>query len=186
MVLLDGCTGLRRGELIALRWRDLDLASGTAFITKSVWRNVEGATKTRASKKPVPLPPQVVDELKAWRNSSLYRSDDDYVFPSIVNNGETPIAPDMLLRRYIRPALERLGITKRIGWHSFRHGFSNMLRENKVEVKTAQELLRHANSRVTMDVYQQTITQERREAQAIVVKQLLGDSKRDNRKHKRK
>lgn len=186
MVLLDACTGLRRGELIALRWRDLDLESGIAFITKSVWRNVEGKTKTRASKKPVPLPQQVVDELRAWRKSSFYNTDDDYVFPSIVNNGETPIAPDMLLKRYIRPALERLEITKKIGWHSFRHGFSNMLRENRVEVKTAQELLRHANSRITMDIYQQTVTEERREAQAIVVKQLLGGSKQGRPKRKRK
>jgi len=174
MVLLDGSTGLRRGELIALRWHDLDLESCTAFITKSVWRNVEGKTKTPASKKPVPLPQQVVDELKAWRALSLYNGDDDYVFPSTVKNGEKPITPDMILKRHIRPALERLKITKKIGWHAFRHGFSNLLRENKVEIKTAQELLRHANSRITLDIYQQTITEERRAAQALAFNTLMG------------
>jgi len=56
-----------------------------------------------------------VDELKAWRKSSLYSTDDDYLFPSIVNNGETPIMPDMLLKRHIRPVLEQLGITKKTG-----------------------------------------------------------------------
>jgi integrase len=174
MVLLDASTGLRRGELIALRWSDLDLESSTALIAKSVWRNVEGKTKTRASKKPVPLPKLVVDELKEWRKASLYKSDADYVFPSIMNNGETPISPDMLLKRHIRPALDRLKITKKIGWHSFRHGFSNLLRENKVDIKTAQDLLRHANSRITIDIYQQTVTEERRSAQTLAFNTLMG------------
>lgn len=177
MVLLDAGTGLWRGELIDLRWCDLDLDSGTAFITKSIWRNVEGKTKTRASKKPVPLPQLVVDALKTWRKSSLYKSEDDFVFPSIMKNGEMPIAPEMLLRRQIRPALKRLKVTKNIGWHLFRHGFANLLRENKVEIKTAQDLLRHANSRTTMDIYQQTVTEERREAQALAFKSLLGEKK---------
>ena len=174
MVLLDASTGLRRGELIALRWRDLDLDSCTAFITRSVWRNVEGRTKTRASTKPVPLPQLVVDELKAWRKSSLYKSDDDYIFPSIVKNGKTPITPDMLLKRHIRPALKRLEITKKIGWHSFRHGFSNLLRENKVDIKTAQDLLRHADPGILLRIYQQTVTEERRSAQKLAFNTLLG------------
>jgi len=174
MVLLDASTGLRRGELIALRWRDFDFDSGTAFITKSVWRNVEGDTKTPASRKPVPVQPMVVEELKAWRRSSLYKSEDDYLFPSVLKNGAQPITPDMILRRHIRPALKRLKIEKRIGWHSFRHGLSNLLRENKVEIKTAQDLLRQANSRTTLDIYQQTVTEERRSAQALAFKSLMG------------
>jgi hypothetical protein len=51
---------------------------------------------------------------------------------------------------------------------------SNLLRENKVEIKTTQELLRHANSRITLDNYQQTITEERRSAQKLAVSTLLG------------
>jgi integrase len=175
MVLLAASTGLRRGELIALRWRDLDFEAELANITHSVWRNVEGDTKTEASHKPVPLQPVVVDALKSWRGASLYRSDDDYLFPSIAKNGTQPIHPDMILKRHIRPVLKRLKIDKRIGWHSFRHGLANLLRQNGVEIKTVQELLRHANSRITLDIYQQTVTDERRAAQALAVKSLLGD-----------
>jgi len=174
MVLLDGSTGLRRGELIALRWSDVDLDSGTTYITKSVYRNVEGSTMTQASKKPVPLPEQVVAELKAWKEASLYRNDKDFLFPSVVKNGIKPITPDMILKRHIRPALKRLKVAKKIGWHSFRHGFSNLLRENGVEIKTAQGLLQHANSRDTMDHYQQTVTEERRSAQKLAINKLLG------------
>lgn len=174
MVLVAASTGLRRGELIALRWRDLDLDGGTAYITKSVWHNVEGATKTQASRKPMPIPSLVVEELEAWRKSSLYRSENDFLFPSIAKNGEKPISPDMILKRHIRPALVRLNIPKKIGWHSFRHGLANLLRQKGVDIKTAQELLRHANSRITSDIYQQTVTEERREAQSIAFKALLG------------
>jgi integrase len=150
MVLLIASTGLRRGELIALRWQDIDFETCTAFITHSVWHNVEGKTKTRASRKPVPVPLVVINELKAWRQASLYKADDDFIFPSTIKNGKKPISPDMILKRHIRPALKHLKIEKRIGWHSFRHGFSNLLRQNGVEIKTIQELLRHANSRITL------------------------------------
>lgn len=179
MFLLAASTGLGRGELIALRWRDLDFEAKLANITHSVWRSIEGDTKTEASHKPVPLPPIVIKVLKAWRESSLYRSDDDYIFPSIAKNGSQPIQPDMILKRHIRPALKKLKIEKRIGWHSFRHGLANLLRQNGVEIKTAQELLRHANSRITLDIYQQSMTAWRRAAQELVIKQLLGTSKRN-------
>jgi integrase len=145
MALLDGSTGLRRRELIALRWRDVDFESNQANVTHSVWRNVEGDAKKEASRKPVPIHPVVTEELKQWKSATLYRSDEDYLFPSIAKNGSQPITPDMILRRHIRPALERIGVKKRIGWHSFRHSLGTMLRQKGVDVKAAQELLRHAN-----------------------------------------
>src|SRR6201998_538780 len=176
LVLLAGTTGLRRGELIALCWEDIDFAKNIVNITHAIWHNVEGETKTSASRNPVPLQPLMMDELNRWRKSSLYRSDQDYIFPSIQKNGTQPLQPEMVLRRHIRPALARMGVTKKIGWHSFRHGFSNLLRENGVDVKVAQELLRHANSRITLDIYQRTVTDERRAAQELVFKDLLGKS----------
>jgi integrase len=173
MVLLDGTTGLRRGELIAVRWRDIDFQLMQANVTHSVWRNVEGDTKTEASRKPVPLHPFVIAELIQWRLATLYNSDDDYLFPSIVKNGSQPITPDMILRRHIRPALVRIGVEKQIGWHSFRHGLATMLRQKGVDIKTAQELLRHANSRITQDIYQQAVSEEKRVAQNLVFRSLL-------------
>ena len=171
-VLTAGSTAIRRSELFGLRWEDVDFEQQLVRITHSVVRNVEGKVKTRASKKPVPLPPIVVEELRLWRLASPYRSDKDYLFPSIQKNGTQPLQPDMILKRHLRPALEKLGIDKVIGWHSFRHGMSNLLRECGVDVKVAQELLRHANSRTTLDIYQQTVTAERRAAQTLAFKEL--------------
>jgi integrase len=176
MVLLAGSTGLRRGELIALRWQDIDFDLSQANVTHAVWHNVEGDTKTEASRKPVPLPTLVVEELKQWRLVTLYRSNEDYIFPSIAKNGKQPISPDMVLRRHIRPALERAGVTKRIGFHSFRHGLGTMLRQQGVDLKTAQELLRHANSRITLEIYQQAVGAEKRAAQNLAFRGLLEGS----------
>jgi integrase len=93
MVLLDATTGLRRGELIALRWQDVDFENNIANITRSIYRNVPGNTKTRASRKPVLLHPIVVEELKQWRSGSTYQADSDFLFPSIQKNGSQPLQP---------------------------------------------------------------------------------------------
>jgi len=61
---------------------------------------------------------------------------------------------DNLLKRYIRPALERAGIVgKVIGWHNFRHSLATNLRAMGLDVKVAQQLLRHANISTTLDIY---------------------------------
>ena len=79
----------------------------------------------------------------------------------------------MILQRGIRPAALAAGITKRIGWHTFRHTFSTLLKASGVDVKVMQELLRHANSRITLDIYTQAMSPEKREAQARVVEMFL-------------
>ena len=65
----------------------------------------------------------------------------------------------MVLNKIIRPALLRAGIKgKKIGWHSFRHSLATNLRSMGVDIKVAQELLRHANSRITLDLYTRAVS----------------------------
>ena len=118
----------------------------------------------------------VVNELRNWKAASHYRSGKDYLFPSVFKNGKRPLQPDMILKNHIWPALERMGVEKRIGWHSFRHGMADLLRRNRVDLKTAQELLRHANPRILLDIYQQTVTEERRAAQALAFDSIWADN----------
>jgi len=65
----------------------------------------------------------------------------------------------------IRPAAKRAGITKIVGWHSFRRTFATLLKGSGEDVKTTQELMRHASSRITMDVYAHALTPAKRSAQ---------------------
>jgi len=78
---------------------------------------------------------------------------------SIRLSGKKPLTPDMVLKKIIRPPLIRAGVKdKVIGWHSL----ATNLRSLGVDVKVAQELLRHANSRVTMDIYTQAVSADKR------------------------
>ena len=65
------------------------------------------------------------------------------------------------------------GITKRIGWHTFRHSYGTLLKGNGEDVKVVRESLRHANSRITLDTYVQAMTPAKRQAQGKVVGMIL-------------
>jgi integrase len=174
MVMLAGSTGLRRSELVALTWADIDLELMQVNVRRSCVRNQFGDTKTEASRKPVPLHPSVVGCLEMWRKTSQYNREDDFLFPSVRCGGKQPLSPDTLLKKVLRPALNRAGIKdKTIGWHSFRHSLATNLRAAGVDLKTAQELLRHANSRITLDVYTRAISATKREANDRVMKMVL-------------
>ena len=79
---------------------------------------------------------------------------------------------------YIQPAAKRLGITKRVGWHTFRRTYTTLLHANGEDVKVVQELLRHGSSRITMDVYAQAVTPAKRKAQGKVVAMLRDTGKK--------
>jgi integrase len=174
MVMLAGSTGLRRSELFALRWTDINFFTMEVAVTRSVVRNHFGDVKTEASAKPVPLHQSVCGVLVEWRAQSMYRQDEDFLFPSIRKNGTQPLSPDMVLKKIIRPALKSAGIVgKVIGWHSFRHSLATNLRSLGVDVKVAQELLRHSNSRVTMDFYTQAVSSAKRSASLQQIELLM-------------
>ncbi len=174
MVMVAGSTGLRRSELIALTWRDIDPLLIQVNVLRSCVRNHFGDTKTEASRRPVPLHSSVVECLNEWRKESKYNGDDDFLFPSNRKEGKQPITPDMVLKKVIRPALVRAKIIgKVIGWHSFRHSLATNLRAAGADLKTAQELLRHANSRITLDIYTRAISETKRDANNKVMEMVL-------------
>jgi len=177
MVMLAGSTGLRRSEMFALRWSDICFQTMQVFVTKSIVRNHVGKCKTPASRKPVPLHPTVIAMLLEWRSQSFYPNDGDFLFPSVRLNGVQPLFPDMVLNNIIRPALQRAGISgKKIGWHSFRHSLATNLRSMGVDIKVAQELLRHANSRITLDLYTRAVSSDKREASGKQFDMLMGNT----------
>ena len=79
------------------------------------------------------------------------------------------------MKRRIRPVARANGINKNIGWHTFRHSFGTLLKANGEDVKTVQELLRHANSRITLDVCTQAVNSNKRAAQSKVVRMIVSD-----------
>jgi hypothetical protein len=136
-------------------------------------RNRFGKTKTESSCRPVPLHPLVLNALFDWRAQSPYATDLDFLFPSPRLKGTRPLSPDSILEKSIRPALARNGVVgKQIGWHSFRHSLATNLRTLSVDIKVAQELMRHASCR-TLDIYTHAVSQQKREANSKLVEMML-------------
>ena len=120
LFLLDLSTGLRRGELLALQWSDLDLETGTLSVTKQVYE-VNGkmqlsAPKTKASIRKLVLPPAVVEVFREYRKTAKSR----WLFPS-PKNLDMPLTPGSMLRR-LHIILERAGC-KQIRFHDLRHPY---------------------------------------------------------------
>ncbi|MEE1767535.1 tyrosine-type recombinase/integrase [Streptomyces sp. JV185] len=154
-------TGLRKGELLGLRWEDLDLTTGTASIRRSLQRTRTGGlthlpTKTRASERRIALPTECLHSLKEhkerqdtereiagsdWRDNGL-------VFTTPTGR---PLDPANLTRRF-RSFLDRAGL-RRIRFHDLRHSTATLLLEQGVDLVVIKELLGHAHIGVTAGVY---------------------------------
>jgi len=172
MVLLAAGTGLRVGELLALKWRDIDCDLLQINLERGIFHQVVGRVKTEASQQPVPLDKAMVSRLLKWRRESSFTAPDDWIFASPTMNGRQPYWPDSLLKRHIRPTASKCGIRKQIGWHTFRHSFATLLKDNGEDVKLVQEALRHASYRTTMNIYTQVVPAKRRRAQTKVFRQI--------------
>lgn len=80
------------------------------------------------------------------------------------------------MRYHIQPVVRKLGIKKRVSWHTFRHTYSTLLKANGEDVKVVQELLRHGSSRITLDVYTQAQMPAKRAAQQRIVAMVRQDA----------
>ena len=169
LVLLAASTGLRQSEIFGLKWGDIDVERGTMSVIRSIVYGVVGPCKTESSQKPVPMHPTLADALTQWRKHCTYIRPEDWVFASKRYRGRRPYWGQAILRKYIRPAAQRVGIQKRFGWHTFRHTYSTLLRSVGTEFKVMQELLRHSSFRSTLDVYTQAVTPAKHAAQAAVM-----------------
>jgi integrase len=147
LVLLAVTTGLRRSELFALKWKDVDFESKQPHVRRSIVDRVIGACKTESSQKPVPAHDNLVETLREWHHQTPYQSPESWVFASPQKQGRRPYLAQQIMRRHILPVVRKLGITKRIGWHTY----STLLRSSGAELKIMQELLRHSTIRVTLD-----------------------------------
>jgi len=159
-----------------VKWEDLDFERRTIRIVRSLVDQIEGKPKTEASRKPLPMSGDLAAALTSWREHTDYSKPSDWVFASPVSFGKLPYWPDMLLRRHILPAAKRLGIQKRIGWHTFRRTAASFLMSSGSSVKTTQELLRHATADITLELYAQAITEDKREAQNTLAALIAGQT----------
>jgi len=174
MLFLDMPSGLRRGELAGLKWEDFDFKKLHVSVTRSLVDQHVGPVKTETSRKLMPIDEFVARELLAWHAVTPYKKPSDYVWATNANRagakrGKQPVWLSTVMRDYIQPMARKLGIQKKMSWHTFRHTFSSILKGNGEDVKVVQELLRHSTSRMTLDTYTQALGPDKRAAQSKVV-----------------
>ncbi len=136
---------------------------------RAIVDQVIGPLKTDASDKPVPMDTALANVLIDWRGSCPYNQDGDFIFGSPEKDGRQPYRPDSLMRKGVRPAAARAGIAKHIGWHSFRRTLATLLQGNGEDTETTEDMLRHATSRLTLELYAQGTMPEKRLAQSRII-----------------
>ncbi|BER92723.1 tyrosine-type recombinase/integrase [Atrimonas thermophila] len=154
-------TGLRRGELLGLKWEDVDFEKGAITIKRNlVYVNSKTffqEPKTKHSQRSVPLPDIALIELKKWRKKWLEERmklgsgwpETDLVFPSEIH---TPINPRNFLRT-LKNILREAGLPQDVTIHSLRHTCATMLLSSGEHPKIVQELLGHSSVTITLDTY---------------------------------
>ncbi|HEX5481465.1 MAG TPA: site-specific integrase [Terriglobia bacterium] len=170
MVLMAGCLGLRISEITALQWGDIDWEALALLVQRSFVSGKIYETKTEASRKPLPLDPQLAEVLLKFRGQSVYIAPTDFIF---AGNSGKPRWQGIMMTDHIKPAAQRAGIGRDIGWHTFRHIFSSILHNSGTNMAVQKELLRHADISTTMNVYTQAVNPAKREAVHHVAEALL-------------
>lgn len=164
--LLELTTGLRRGELLALQWEDLNPKTGELHITKQVYRTKEdglliSAPKTRASIRTIFLPLPMVTVLEEYRKTVNSR----WMFPSPVKE-DSPLDPGTVRQR-LHLILEHAQC-KQVRFHDLRHTFATMALSSGMDVKTLSTILGHVSSSTTLDIYTHLTASKQVEAAAKI------------------
>ena len=169
MVPLDFGTGLRRGELSGLKCADIDFEEQVLTPSRSIVAQRVGNVKTDASAKTIPLDAALIEELKEWRAETPYSSDSDYVFASWKMKRKQPLWLSRVMQHHIKPVAAKLGFPLK-GYHTLRHSYTTLLRQNGNDPKVVQGLLRHASYQITANIYDEAVSAGKRQAHSEVIR----------------
>lgn len=170
LLLLELSTGLRRGEICALQWNDLNFRTGELRVERQIHRVngelVVSPPKTKAGNRSLILPAPVLGVLKKYREIVNSK----WMFPSPVNEN-SPRDP-ATVRKRLQTVLERAGC-KKVRFHDLRHTFSTVSLEHGMDIKTLSTIIGHVSSSTTLNIYAH-VTDEMRRTAAVKIDQGIG------------
>lgn len=159
--MLELGSGLRRGELLGLKWQNVNLEEGKITVLEQLVRSKEKGLiiknlKTKSSRRTIPLPSDVAKQLKVYRKQQLKEKmllgpayqDNDLVF---CNPDGKPYDPRAFTKHFER--LVKRAALPEIRFHDLRHTYATQLLKSGVHVKVAQQLLGHSSITMTLDTY---------------------------------
>ena len=168
-------TGMRIGEVLALRVEDLDYQRELIHVRSSVYAGTLGTPKSEASIASLPMPPVLATRLKAFLAAKHFRQNGLGLL--FANRRGRPFSANKLREKKLRPLLSSLGIQV-AGFHTFRHGVATTLIDRGASITTVGAQLRHSDPRITLGLYAHVVPQSQRDAieelaDAISPSQLL-------------
>jgi integrase len=169
LFLMAIMTGARQGELLGLKWDDIDWENRQVFIQRSYNKGRFFAPKTKGSRRRIDLSPIVVQELKKWR-LACPANDLALVFP---NEAGGPMNYSNMVQRYFLPAL-KVADLPRVRFHDLRHTNASLRLENGENIKYIQTQLGHASPTVTLNVYAHLMNPTNQEAACRLENSVFG------------
>lgn len=173
-VLIAGTTGMRLGEVVALKWKDINLAKGTITIKKSMdIDNTLKAPKNNASRRPVHLMKSVIRELEAHKfnqKKNKIKLGKDYQtsdFVCTLKNGK-PMNTNYVTKTFPRKVIQHN--FSPIRFHDLRHTFATISLSDGIHPKVIQEILGHSSIRTTLDTYSHVIPSVHQESMELIEK----------------
>jgi len=148
LFMLAITTGARQGELLGLKWSDIDWSNSQIHIQRTFNKGRWFAPKTKGSERRIDIGPSTVKALKEWK-LACPPNDLNLIFP---NGSGQPINYSNMMNRVYLPALEESGID-RIRFHDLRHTTASLMIEQGENIKYIQSQLGHSSPTVTLNVY---------------------------------
>jgi integrase len=145
LYLAAATIGLRQGELVALRWRDVDWATGVVRVRRSYSRGEFGTPKSRRSTRAVPLPDRLAIDLEHHFRRSQYQGDDDLVFPHPLTG--RPYDASKIRKRF-KDAVQVAGL-REVRFHDLRHTFGTRMAAAGAPLRFIQEWMGHRDYKTT-------------------------------------
>jgi integrase len=146
MYLAAAMTGMRQGELLALRWRDIDWSAQRVRVRRSFVRGEFGTPKSKKSSRSVPLADRLAGDLELLHRETVHARDDDLVFAH-PHTGK-PLDRSKLLKRF-KAALRRAGV-REVRFHDLRHTFGTRMAAQGVPMRALQEMMGHRDFKTTL------------------------------------
>jgi integrase len=159
MFLIGIGTGMRVGEILGLRWKDVDFATKQIRVEQSCYRGLIGSPKTKGSRRTLPLPEGPREALKRLEGYSREHDGDGLVFHT---RSGRPCSDTNLLHRELKPAGAKIGAPW-LNWHTLRRTHCTLFQEAGGSLRDAQAQLGHSKMSTTLEVYTIPIDERRRE-----------------------
>ncbi len=147
--VLGGCCGLRIGEVLGLRWEDVDLDKGTIHVKRTLWRGESYQPKTPHSRRVIKLPAIALDSLRR------HAGDEGWMFPN--KKGTGPVDASNFWGWGWKPMLRKAGLPESLTYHKLRHGAASLMLNQNVPIPVVSKYLGHATPHTLMRIYAHVI-----------------------------